>query len=157
MPSSSGLRTFGKQTQISRSRRDRRGKSQPKTIFNWNIDTPLTVWSFCRPFLEAMYAVMETGGKQYRVAAGDTLEVDRLNGIEPGQLFTFERVLLVNRDGQVALGTPTVAGAKITADIVEHKRGEKLIAFKMKRRKGFHKKKGFRAELTVVKIKEIAG
>lgn len=104
-----------------------------------------------------MYAVMETGGKQYRVATGDTLEIDRLNGIEPGQLFTFERVLLVNRDGQVALGTPTVAGAKITADIVEHKRGEKVIAFKMKRRKGYHKKKGFRAELTVVKIKEIAG
>ena len=102
-----------------------------------------------------MYAVMETGGKQYRVAAGDTLEIDRLNGIDPGQPFTFERVLLLNEGGKVSLGKPTVTGAKVVADIVEHKRGEKVIIFKMKRRKGYHKKRGFRAELTVVRIKDI--
>jgi len=101
-----------------------------------------------------MYAVLETGSKQYRVAAGDTLEVELLSG-EAGQAVTFDRVLLVNNEGQITVGTPTVAGASILADVVEHKRGEKLIAWKMKRRKGYHRKVGHRQELTVVKIKEI--
>ena len=101
-----------------------------------------------------MYAVLETGGKQYRVAAGDTLEIERL-AVDAGQSFTFDRVLLVNNDGQIAVGAPTVAGAKIVADVVEHIRGEKKIIFKMKRRKGYHKKQGHRQELTVVKITEI--
>lgn len=101
-----------------------------------------------------MYAVLETGGKQYRVAAGDTLEVERLT-VEAGQPFTFDRVLLVNNDGKVAIGSPTVAQAAVVADVVAHKRGEKKIAFKMKRRKGYHKTIGHRQELTVVKIKEI--
>lgn len=98
-----------------------------------------------------MYAVLETGGKQYRVAAGDTLEIERLE-VEAGQPFTFDRVLLVNNDGQIAVGAPTVAGAKVVADVVEHIRGDKKIIFKMKRRKGYHKKQGHRQELTVVKI-----
>ena len=101
-----------------------------------------------------MYAVLETGGKQYRVAAGDTLEVERLT-VEAGQPFTFDRVLLVNNDGKVVIGSPTVAQAAVVADVVAHKRGEKKIAFKMKRRKGYHKTIGHRQELTVVKIKEI--
>jgi large subunit ribosomal protein L21 len=101
-----------------------------------------------------MYAVLETGSKQYRVAAGDTLEIERLTA-DAGQTFTFDRVLLVNNDGKVSVGAPTVAGASVLADVVEHKRGEKKIAFKMKRRKGFHKTIGHRQELTVVKIKEI--
>ena len=101
-----------------------------------------------------MYAVLETGGKQYRVAAGDTLEIERL-AVDAGQSFTFDRILLVNNDGQIAVGAPTVAGAKIVADVVEHIRGEKKVIFKMKRRKGYHKKQGHRQELTVVKIKEI--
>jgi len=98
-----------------------------------------------------MYAVLETGGKQYRVAEGDTLEIERLK-VEPGQSFTFDRVLLVNNGGQVAVGVPTVAGAKVVADVVEHIRGAKKVIFKMKRRKGYHKKQGHRQELTVVKI-----
>lgn len=102
-----------------------------------------------------MYAVLETGGKQYRVAAGDTLEIERL-AADAGQTFTFDRVLLVNKDGQVAIGAPTVSGAKVLADVVEHIRGEKKVIWKMKRRKGYHKKQGHRQELTVVKIKEIA-
>jgi large subunit ribosomal protein L21 len=101
-----------------------------------------------------MYAVLETGGKQYRVAAGDTLEIERL-AVEAGQPFTFDRVLLVNNDGKVTIGSPTVAQAAVVADVVAHKRGEKKIAFKMKRRKGYHKTIGHRQELTVVKITEI--
>jgi large subunit ribosomal protein L21 len=101
-----------------------------------------------------MYAVLETGSKQYRVAAGDTLQIERLE-TEAGKPVTFERVLLVNNDGKVSVGTPTVSGAKVVADVVEHIRGEKVLTFKMKRRKGYHKSIGHRQELTVVKIKEI--
>ena len=101
-----------------------------------------------------MYAILETGSKQYRVAAGDTLEVERL-AVDAGQPFTFDRVLLVNNDGKVTVGSPTVASATVVADVVEHIRGEKKVAFKMKRRKGYHKTIGHRQELTVVKIKEI--
>lgn len=103
-----------------------------------------------------MYAVLETGSKQYRVTAGDTLEIERLE-IEAGQPVTFDRVLLVSNDGQVKIGSPTVASASVVADVVEHKRGEKKIAFKMRRRKGYHRTVGHRQELTVVKIKEIKG
>jgi large subunit ribosomal protein L21 len=101
-----------------------------------------------------MYAVLETGSKQYRVAAGDTLEIERLE-TEAGKSFTFDRVLLVNNDGKLSVGTPTVDGAKVVADVVAHKRGEKKLTFKMKRRKGYHKTIGHRQELTVVKITAI--
>jgi len=101
-----------------------------------------------------MYAVMETGSKQYRVTAGDTLEIERLQ-VEAGKPFTFDRVLLVNNDGKLSVGSPTVASASVVADVVSHIRGEKKIAFKMKRRKGYHRTVGHRQELTVVKIKEI--
>ena len=101
-----------------------------------------------------MYAVLETGSKQYRVAAGDTVEIERLTA-EAGQSVTFDRVLLVNNDGKVSVGSPTVNGASVLADVVEHKRGEKKLTFKMKRRKGYHKSIGHRQELTVVKVKEI--
>jgi large subunit ribosomal protein L21 len=101
-----------------------------------------------------MYAILETGGKQYRVVAGDTLKIERL-AVDAGQPFTFDRVLLVNNDGKVTIGAPTVASATVVADVVEHIRGEKKVAFKMKRRKGYHKTIGHRQELTVVKIKEI--
>ena len=101
-----------------------------------------------------MYAVLETGSKQYRVSAGDRVEVERL-AVEAGQPVTFERVLMVNNDGNISVGSPTVANASVVADVVEHIRGDKKIAFKMKRRKGYHKTIGHRQELTVVKIKEI--
>lgn len=103
-----------------------------------------------------MYAVLETGSKQYRVAAGDTLEIERL-AVEAGKPFTFDRILMVNNDGKVAIGSPTVNGASVLADVVAHKRGEKKLTFKMKRRKGYHKTIGHRQELTIVKIKEIKG
>jgi len=101
-----------------------------------------------------MYAVLETGSKQYRVSAGDRLEIERLE-IEAGQPVTFDRVLMVNNDGKLSVGSPTVASATVVADVVEHIRGEKKISFKMKRRKGYHKTIGHRQELTVIKIKEI--
>lgn len=100
------------------------------------------------------YAVIETGGKQYRVSAGDTLEIERLP-VEAGQSTTFDRVLFVNQEGRILVGTPTVANAAVVAEVVAHKRGEKKIIWKMKRRKGYHKLQGHRQELTVVKIKEI--
>ena len=101
-----------------------------------------------------MYAVLETGSKQYRVVAGDTLKIERLY-IEPGQPVTFDRVLLVNQDGKLTVGAPVVKSASVLADVVEHIRDEKKLTFKMKRRKGYHKTIGHRQELTVVKIKEI--
>jgi len=101
-----------------------------------------------------MYAVLEIGSKQYRVAAGDTLEIERLEA-EAGKPFTFDRVLLVSNEGKLSVGSPTVNGAKVVADVVAHKRGEKKLTFKMKRRKGYHKTIGHRQELTVVKITAI--
>ena len=101
-----------------------------------------------------MYAVIETGSKQYRVSAGDRLEVERL-AVEAGQPVNFDRVLLVNNDGKLAVGAPTVASAAVVADVVEHIRGDKKVTYKMRRRKGYRKTIGHRQELTVVKIKEI--
>ncbi len=101
-----------------------------------------------------MYAILETGSKQYRVSAGDQLEIERLT-VEAGQPVTFDRVLLVSNDGKVSIGAPIVANASVLADVVEHKRGDKVTIYKMKRRKGYHKKQGHRQELTVVKIKAI--
>ena len=101
-----------------------------------------------------MYAVLETGSKQYRVVAGDTLEIERLT-TEAGKPVTFDRVLLVSNEGKVTVGSPTVTGATVAADVVAHKRGEHKLTFKMKRRKGYHKTTGHRQELTVVKITAI--
>ena len=101
-----------------------------------------------------MYAVLETGSKQYRVSAGDTLQIERL-AVEAGQPVTFDRVLMVSNDGKVTVGSPTVTSATVVADVVEHIRGEKKLTYKMKRRKGYRKTIGHRQELTVVKIKEI--
>ena len=120
------------------------------------VDTSAPLLVYSRSFWrnQFMYAVLETGSKQYRVSAGDRLEIERL-AVEAGQPFTFDRVLLVNQDGKLSIGSPTVTDASVLADVVEHIRGEKKTTFKMKRRKGYHKTIGHRQELTVVKIKEI--
>ena len=102
-----------------------------------------------------MYAIFETGGKQYRASAGDMLTIERLE-TEAGKPVTFDRVLTVNNDGKVTIGAPAVDQATVAADVVEHKRGPKLIAFKMKRRKGYRRKTGHRQEQTVVKITDIS-
>ena len=100
------------------------------------------------------YCILETGSKQYRVAAGETLDIERLE-VEAGQPYTFDRVLLVSNEGKVSVGSPTVANATIVAEVVEHLRGPKTIAFKMKRRKGYHRTVGHRQELTKIRITEI--
>jgi len=101
-----------------------------------------------------MYAVLETGGKQYRVAPGETVAVDRLEA-EAGKPVTLDRVLFVSGDDKLFVGAPTVANATIVADVVEHFRDQKKVAFKMKRRKGYHRTVGHRQEMTRLKISEI--
>ncbi len=101
-----------------------------------------------------MYAVVQTGAKQYRVSQGDTVEVESL-AVEKGKEVTFDQVLLIADGDKVQIGTPTLKGAKVTAEVVDHKRCPKLIAFKMRRREGYHRKIGHRQALTVVKVKAI--
>ncbi len=103
-----------------------------------------------------MYAVIKTGGKQYRVAQDDVLTIERLDG-EAGNTIEFTEVLMVGSGSGVKIGTPTVPGAKVTAELVEQTRGRKIIAFKKRRRKNSRRKKGHRQDLTEVRIKDIVG
>lgn len=103
-----------------------------------------------------MYAVIQTGGKQYRAEPGQTLWVEKLAG-NAGDTVSFDQVLLVANDGKVSVGKPTVAGAKVNASIVEQGLGEKLVVFKFRRRKNYVRKNGHRQELTAVKIDTIVG
>ena len=101
------------------------------------------------------YAVVETGGKQYRVIPGMKLEVELLSA-EPGQDVDAGAVLAVSDGNELKIGAPVVKDAKVVFTVVEHKRGEKVINFKKKRRKGYERKVGHRQELTVVTVKSIA-
>ena len=101
-----------------------------------------------------MYAVIETGGKQYRVQKGDTLRIEKLIG-QPGSDYKFEKVLLVADEGKVKIGTPTVEKASVTAKILKEDKDEKLIIFKYKRRKNYKWKQGHRQQVSVVKIEDI--
>ena len=113
------------------------------------------MWFYLAPFFKGfMYAVVESGSRKYRVAAGDTLVVNRLEA-EAGKELTLDRVLLVSNEGKVSVGAPLVQNATVVADVVKHQRGPKVVAFKMKRRKGYHRTVGHRQEQTVLKIKEI--
>jgi len=100
-----------------------------------------------------MFAVFKTGGKQYRVAAEDVLKVDKVKG-EPGEIVEFGEVLLVGGDA-VTLGAPMVAGATVAAEVLEQRRGAKIIAFKKRRRKNSRRKIGHRQEFTLLRITEI--
>jgi large subunit ribosomal protein L21 len=100
-----------------------------------------------------MFAVIKTGGKQYRVAAEDKLKVEKIAG-EPGQIIQFGDVLVVGGDS-VTLGTPTVSGASVAAEVLDQGRGPKVIAFKKRRRKNSRRKRGHRQEFTMVRITEI--
>lgn len=102
-----------------------------------------------------MYAVIKTGGKQHRVCEGDVIAIEKING-EKGEAVVFDQVLMVEKEGDIRIGRPVVEGAKVTGEIVAQTKGEKLIVFKMKRRKGFSKKNGHRQLLTRMKIKEIS-
>ena len=99
-----------------------------------------------------MYAVIENGSKQYRVAEGDVIEVEKLP-VEVGKKVEIERVLMLGGD-QVVVGTPTVEGAKVTATVEGHGRGEKVIVYKHK--KNYHKKQGHRQDFTRLRIEKIA-
>jgi large subunit ribosomal protein L21 len=102
-----------------------------------------------------MYAIVDIAGKQYRVGEQDTIFVPRLD-VEVGQKVKFEDVLLVNKDGDVAVGTPHVKGAVIDAKVLDHVKGDKVVVFKKKRRKGYRVKNGHRqpfTQLEIIKIK----
>jgi len=102
-----------------------------------------------------MYAVIRTGAKQYRVQPGDVVEVELLNA-EKGKEIALEDVLLVADGDKVQVGKPIVHGARVTAEVVDpDKKGAKVIAFKFRRREGYHRKRGVRPHHTVLKIKEI--
>jgi large subunit ribosomal protein L21 len=103
-----------------------------------------------------MYAVLKTGGKQYRVAAGDKLKVEEIAG-EVGSEVVLGEVLLVANGEDVTMGTPLVAGASVTAKIVGHGRGEKVRIYKMRRRKHYRKTQGHRQNYTEIEILGIAG
>ncbi len=100
-----------------------------------------------------MFAVIKTGGKQYRVTAEDVLRVEKIPG-EPGQVVEFPDVLVVGGETTV-LGTPTVAGATVAGEVLSQSRGAKVIAFKKRRRKNSRRKRGYRDELTVLRVTEI--
>ena len=104
-----------------------------------------------------MYAVIETGGKQYRVEPGDVLDVERIPGLAADDSdVTFDRVLLLGGEGEVQVGRPTVEGAQVTAARVGDVRGPKVVVFKMKRRKGYRRKNGHRQDLLRVRIRDIS-
>ena len=100
-----------------------------------------------------MFAVIKTGGRQYRVVPDDVLEIGKIEG-QVGTIVQLGEVLVVGGDTPV-LGTPTVAGATVAAEVLDHKRGPKVIAFKKRRRKNSRRKRGYRDEITVLRITEI--
>jgi large subunit ribosomal protein L21 len=101
-----------------------------------------------------MFAVIRTGGKQYKVASGDVIAVEKLAG-EPGATVELAEVLMVGNGADVSTGTPLVAGASVSAELVEHRRADKIIVFKKKRRQNYRRKNGHRQHQTVLRITEI--
>ncbi len=102
-----------------------------------------------------MFAVIESGGKQYKVAKNDVITVEKL-AAEVGADVALERVLLLGEDGATVIGTPTVEGASVTAQVLDQTRGKKIIVFKKKRRKNYRRTQGHRQDLTVLRITEIS-
>mgnify|MGYP002649819456 CR=1 FL=1 len=100
-----------------------------------------------------MYAIIATGGKQYKVAEGDIIKVEKL-GVEAGETYTFDQVLAVNNDKMV-VGNPTVEGATVTASVIGDGKAKKVVVYKYKPKKGFHKKNGHRQPFTKLQIKSI--
>lgn len=100
-----------------------------------------------------MYAIIATGGKQYKVAEGDVINVEKL-GVEAGNAVTFDQVLVVN-NGEVKVGSPTVSGASVSATVVKEGKAKKVIVYRYKRKSGYHKKNGHRQQYTKVKIDKI--
>jgi len=103
-----------------------------------------------------MYAVIRTGGKQYRVAPQDVIEIEKIPG-DAGAAVEFGEVLMIAGEGASKIGAPLVAGAKVTGEVVRQGRGEKVVIFKKRRRHTYRRKKGHRQELTTVRITGITG
>ncbi len=101
-----------------------------------------------------MFAIVEIAGQQFKVEEGQEVFVHHLDA-EQGDNVTFDNVLLVDRDGEASIGAPTVAGISVGATVVEHQKGDKVIIFKMKRRKGYRKKNGHRQSFTKIKVDSI--
>jgi len=114
-----------------------------------NRTTAVKVDSLAAPL--SPYAIIETGGKQYRVSVGDRLSVEKLD-LDAGSSLTFDRVLLVGGDGNTRVGTPTVDGASVTATVEETYRGDKIVVFKFKAKKGYRRRSGHRQSLTRLAI-----
>lgn len=102
-----------------------------------------------------MYAIVEIAGQQFKVEKDQTIFVHRMNQNKEGDKVDFDKVLLVDNDGKVKVGTPTVEGAKVTAKVLEHLKGDKVLVFKKKRRKGYQKQNGHRQQFTKIKISGI--
>ncbi|HRG03884.1 MAG: 50S ribosomal protein L21 [Paludibacteraceae bacterium] len=102
-----------------------------------------------------MYAIVEILGQQFKVEQGKKLFVHRMNEAERGSKVEFDKVLLVDNDGAVTVGSPVVDGAKVVCEVVSHVRGEKVIVFHKKKRKGYRKRNGHRQDFTELTIKEI--
>ncbi|MGH8017504.1 MAG: 50S ribosomal protein L21 [Opitutaceae bacterium] len=103
-----------------------------------------------------MQATIKTQGKQFNVTTGDVLVVDRFPGAEVGSTIEINEVLTAGTGADIRVGTPFLAGASVTATVVEHKRGDKIIVFKKKKRKGYERKQGHRQELSVIKIESVS-
>ncbi len=101
-----------------------------------------------------MYAVIKTGGKQYKVAQGDVLRVEKIDA-EPGQEIDIQEVLMLVSNDDVTVGTPLIQGATVKAKVVEHGKAKKVIVFKKKRRKGYKVKRGHRQHYTTLEIQEV--
>lgn len=104
----------------------------------------------------ATYAIIETGGKQYKVAEGQSVEVEKLP-VQPGAEVRIDRVLLLSRDGQVKVGRPTVEGATVVARAAGHGRGRKILVFKYKPKKNYRRRKGHRQAFTRLVVEKIEG
>jgi large subunit ribosomal protein L21 len=101
-----------------------------------------------------MYAIVETGGKQYRVSEGDTLRVEKMQG-EPGEEILFDKILLVGGGEGVRVGTPFLEDVRVRGEILAQRRGRKVLVFKFKRRKDYRRKQGHRQDYTGIRIKAI--
>ncbi len=102
------------------------------------------------------YAVIRTGGKQYRVSEGDVVRIERLPG-QTGDKVTLDEILFIGGNGEVKIGTPRLANAKVVGEIVSQGRAKKILVFKKKRRKSYSRKRGHRQQLTALRITEIQG
>lgn len=103
-----------------------------------------------------MYAIIETGGKQYKVKSGDIVKVEKLN-IDPGKEVIFDKVLLLKKDGETKIGTPYIEGLKVKAEVIEEAKDKKVLVYRPPSKKAIPKLKGHRQWYTKIKIKEIIG